>query len=143
MLNNIPKINLDNHYWKVTNNTTQVWSSASQSYVLVTDPTYVAWIAGGGPISLVDSEAILWTLTPNPALTTKMSSLQFMSLFTSAEQTAIATAAQTNASILLLMMSWSSATYIDLKDPRVKEGLDVLVTAEIITSARETAILSY
>lgn len=37
-----------NWYWIVAGNSQQVWSSASQNYVSVTDATYVAWLADGG-----------------------------------------------------------------------------------------------
>jgi hypothetical protein len=34
-------------YWIPSGNTTQAWSSASQSYVALTDATYEAWLAAG------------------------------------------------------------------------------------------------
>ena len=39
--------NASNHYWIVGGSTTQVYSSASASYVAVADATYVAWLAAG------------------------------------------------------------------------------------------------
>ncbi len=44
-----------NWYWVVAGSTTQVYSSASDSFVLVTDPTYQAWLTKGGKPTKVDS----------------------------------------------------------------------------------------
>jgi hypothetical protein len=44
-------------YWTVAGSTTQVWSSASLSYISVTDAGYIAWLAAGntpGQISVDD-----------------------------------------------------------------------------------------
>ena len=47
-------------YWAVGGSTTQVYSSATGSYVPVTDPTYVAWKAVSGHATrTIDSEASL------------------------------------------------------------------------------------
>jgi hypothetical protein len=77
-----------------------------------------------------------------PAPITTMSPLEFMARFTANEQTAIATAAQANASVLLWMLKLSGATFVDLADPQTKAGIDALVTAGLLTAERETAILT-
>lgn len=47
-------------YWVVNGSTTQVYSSASNTYVPVTDPTYSAWLAVGNKPTNIASEALLW-----------------------------------------------------------------------------------
>lgn len=48
-----------NHYWFVGADTTRVYSSASKSYVSVTDVLFMAWISSGNFPSNVSSEMIL------------------------------------------------------------------------------------
>jgi hypothetical protein len=36
-----------NWYWKITGNSSQVWSSAANAFVSVSDSTYEAWLAAG------------------------------------------------------------------------------------------------
>ena len=48
-----PKYNLRNWYWIVAGFTTQLWSSASKSWVAETDAALVAWKAAGGVPSTV------------------------------------------------------------------------------------------
>ncbi len=47
-----------NWYWKVGDKSpsTQVYSSAADDYVLLTDPTYVAWLVSGGKPTPIDTE---------------------------------------------------------------------------------------
>lgn len=55
-----PKFNPTDWYWAVAGSTTQVYSSASGGYVLVTDPTYIAWKATpGNATTTIVSEAAL------------------------------------------------------------------------------------
>jgi hypothetical protein len=49
-----------NWYWVVNGSTTQVYSSASNTYVPVTDPTYSAWLVVGNKPTNIASEALLW-----------------------------------------------------------------------------------
>lgn len=48
-----------NHYWFVGDDTTQVYSSASKTYVPVTDVTFMSWVGSGNFPSNVSSELIL------------------------------------------------------------------------------------
>lgn len=51
-----------NHYWIVSGSTTQVWSSATRSYVPIDDPAYLAWLNPDerrAP-TRIKSEAELW-----------------------------------------------------------------------------------
>jgi hypothetical protein len=49
-----------NWYWFVAGSTSQVWSSASLSYVPVSNATYVAWLAAGNVASRINSTADLY-----------------------------------------------------------------------------------
>ena len=68
--------------------------------------------------------------------------LQFRSLFTSAENTAIMTAATTNHLVLDWLLQAAGAGSINLSDPLVTQGLAFLVGVGILTSDREAAILA-
>lgn len=57
----MPLYNLRNCYWVVADNTTQVFSSASCTYVSVTDATYLEWLASYYNPMVVDSEQSLVT----------------------------------------------------------------------------------
>lgn len=66
----------------------------------------------------------------------------FLALFTSAELLAISAATRTSDTINIWMITAQAHDMIDLSDPLTKQGLDALVTAGLITSDRETAILA-
>jgi hypothetical protein len=51
-----------NWYWIVGGSNSQVWSSASLSYVPVRDTTYVAWLAAGNLPTLINSTADLYVV---------------------------------------------------------------------------------
>lgn len=51
--------NIQNWYWIVGGSTTQVYSSASASYVSVTDTTYEAWVSAGNKATVIDNETDL------------------------------------------------------------------------------------
>ena len=51
--------NVRNWYWIVGGSTTQVYSSASVSYVPMSDPTYNMWISEGNHPTVIDNEADL------------------------------------------------------------------------------------
>ena len=73
---------------------------------------------------------------------TKLAPLDFMHRFTDAELTAIYTAAQSNVPVAIYIGKCTAAGYIDLLDPLTKSGLDALVSAGLLTAARETTILT-
>ncbi len=72
----------------------------------------------------------------------KLTSLQFMALLTTAEQNAIATAAQSNAAVLVWLLKISGATYVDLGDPSTIGGVDAMSAAGLLTAARAAEILA-
>jgi len=94
---------------------------------------YQAWLADGN--------------TPNPyvappAPPAVLTYLQFEALFTTAENTAILTAAQSNVALFRWLLRATGSSAIDLGNAEVKAGLDALVAAGLITADREIAILA-
>ena len=75
---------------------------------------------------------------PAPTLTP----LQFMALFTSAEETAIATAAQQSAAVLLWLVKTSGADYVSLGDANTIGGVNAIVAAGLLTAARAAQVLA-
>ena len=73
---------------------------------------------------------------------TQFSSLDFMTRLTQAELTALSTAALGNAAILLVMMRWSAAEYIDVKDAKTIAAIDALIAAKLLAPERKQAILA-
>lgn len=71
-----------------------------------------------------------------------MSSLEFLERFTVAEQLAVVGATLVSPDIKLWYDKMLAASYIDLNDPRVDEGLSALVTAGLLASQRKIEILT-
>lgn len=71
----------------------------------------------------------------------RLSFLEFMDLFTEAEQLAIAGAAMTDAATKLWYDRAVGAQFIDLADPRLTAGMQATVTAGLLTSARRNRVL--
>ena len=79
---------------------------------------------------------------PLPPPTPKQfTSLEFLDLFTDAEQLAVASAAMASAQVKLWYDRMLAASFVSLSDPRTSAGLQALVTASLITQARMDAIL--
>jgi hypothetical protein len=95
--------------------------------------TYEAWLAAG-------NTPTPYTAPPAPPVT--LTYLQFRALFTGPENAAIMAAAQGNAAVLDWLLQATGAGSIVLGDPLVKQGLDALVAAGLLTADRETAILA-
>lgn len=76
-----------------------------------------------------------------PAPPKQFTSLEYLDLFTESEQLAVAAAAMENAAIKLWYDRMLAASFITLADERTEAGLDALVSAGLITSARRTAIV--
>ncbi len=72
----------------------------------------------------------------------ELTSLQFMALFTPAEQTAIAAAAIASPALLLWFFQAMGAQTITLSDPRTAAGIGALVGAGLLTAAREAQVLA-
>lgn len=79
---------------------------------------------------------------PLPPPTPKQfTSLEFLDLFTDAEQLAVASAAMASAQVKLWYDRMLAASFVSLSDPRTSAGLQALVTESLITQARMDAIL--
>lgn len=67
-------------------------------------------------------------------------SLEFLDLFTEAEQIAIATAAMQSAQVKLWYDKMLAASHVTLADPRTPAGLLALVGAGLLSDARRLEI---
>lgn len=94
---------------------------------------YQAWLATPGNVP---------DPVPPPPPLTILSPLAFIGRFTAAEQTAIATAGQSNAQISLFLTRCAAADYIDVDDPQTVGGVNALASANLITAARVPVILA-
>ena len=96
------------------------------------------WTYSGNPPFFCAPTAI----QPSRAPQTQLSSLEFMKRLTPTEQMGLAAAAQINASVLLIMMRWSAASFIDVSDPVLTQAIDELIALELIAPSRRTALLA-
>lgn len=80
-----------------------------------------------------------WVLGPVPAKV--MTSLSFIELFTKVEQLAVLTAAMQSAELRLWYDKLMAADEVAFDDPRLLEGMGVIVSAGLITQARRDEIL--
>lgn len=78
---------------------------------------------------------------PVPVRRTRFSFLEFMDLFTEAEQLAIAGAAMTDVATKLWYDRAVGAQFIDLADARLIGGLQAMVAAGLLTSGRRDRVL--
>lgn len=81
-----------------------------------------------------------WVL--GPARARKLVPLDFLDLFTEAEQLSVAQAAMASALVKLWYDRTLAATYITREDPRVEAGLQALVDAGLLTEQRKAAVLA-
>lgn len=83
------------------------------------------------------------TPTPAPIVNnTVFSKEAFWALFTPAEQAAITAGAETIAIVNLWLTTAQTYNYIDVASPLTSQGLAILVSNNLLTSAREAAILA-
>ena len=71
----------------------------------------------------------------------QLTSLEFLDLFTEAEQVAVATAAMQSAQVKLWYDRTLAAMFITLADPRAEAGLTALVDAGMLTAERKAEIV--
>jgi len=88
----------------------------------------VATIEGMAPAGYVAPQ-VNWTF------------LQFWALFTSAEQVAIFTARKTDVQTDMFITMAAGAGQLQLTNPEVVAGVGYLVSTNVLTSARATAVL--
>ena len=109
----------------------------------ITDAEHQALLAGQsqGKIITADADGNPVLTDPPPAPPPRFTSLEFLDLFTEAEQLAVAAAAMTRAPVKLWYDRTLAASFVTLADPRTEAGLNALVTAELLTAARKAAIV--
>jgi len=78
---------------------------------------------------------------PTPEAQTRMTPLEFIDRFTETEQLAIVTATMNVPAVKLWYDKLLAASFVDLADPRLSAGLDVLVQAGLLTAERRAVIL--
>jgi hypothetical protein len=147
-----------NWYWIVAGDAAQLWSSAAAAYVPPGDATYQAWLAAGNAATQIDSEASLADVLQAQApaglgvlasyLPVVLTFLQFMALFTPAEQAALVGSADTQTKLFVMMATGAGS--IALANPEVVAGVNYLATPAtatppgpgLIASARVAQILA-
>ena len=78
---------------------------------------------------------------PAPTVYRDMTSLEFLELFTDAEQVAVVSATMTSPVVKLWYDKMLAAMNITLSDPRTEAGLDALVDAGLLTAERKAEIV--
>lgn len=73
---------------------------------------------------------------------TVFTSLEFLDKFTEAEQLGVVEATMTNASVKLWYDRLLAASFVDLEDIRIPEGLNALVSAGLLDAVRVTEIMT-
>lgn len=110
-------------------------------------PTCVVIDAGGqmrvkSPVgSLADCEAFTNDLG-NPGVKTIFTPFEFSQRFTFAEQVAIETAGETDASVRVVMRQFQTAQDIDLDNQACQQGVMLLASKGLLTTPRAVAILA-
>ena len=83
---------------------------------------------------------IKWEAPVVPA--TRITRLAFRNRFTFAEKVAIETAAETDAALRVLLKDQEAATFIDFSRQDTQQGVQLLVSKNLITASRAAEILS-
>lgn len=81
-------------------------------------------------------------VSPSPSVAPRFVPLEFLDLFTEAEQLAVVQATLSNAAVKLWYDRVLAATYITLDDPRVETGLAALTAAGLLSEERKLAVLA-
>ena len=79
---------------------------------------------------------------PPPTERPRFVPLDFLDLFTEAEQLSVAAAAMSSAPVKLWYDRVLAATYITLDDPRVETGLAALAAAGLLSEERKLAVMA-
>ena len=98
------------------------------------DPTLASAFWRGDFWEIVESQ-------PESTAYRDMTSLEFLELFTPAEQVAVVSATMTSPVVKLWYDKMLAAMNITLSDPRTEAGLDALVDAGLLTAERKAEIV--
>lgn len=94
----------------------------------------IGWVVDGQKFRAPDIDEVL-------APDVRLSFLEFMDLFTEDEQLAIASAAMTDVATKLWYDRAVGAQFINLEDPRLEAGFQVLVNRQLVTAERRDRVL--
>jgi hypothetical protein len=103
------------------------------------------WAARFEGIWVVGRDGLMQQESPPPPPAPPPPVISFNALwnrFTQPEQGALAAAAMTNPALFIFLVRGAGAGQIDLLDPDTAQGMEVLVTAGVLTEARRAAILT-
>ena len=78
---------------------------------------------------------------PAPIVYRDLTTLEFLELFTDAEQVAVVSATMASPVVKLWYDKMLAAMNITLSDPRAEAGLDALVAVGLLTAERKAAIV--
>lgn len=81
-----------------------------------------------------------WVLGPTQAM--RLAPLDFLNLFTEAEQIGVVAATLSSAAVKLWYDRMLAASYITVEDPRVSAGLQALVDAGLLSSERMIQVIA-
>lgn len=106
-------------------------------------PPRVVWYSKGSACQAA-GDAVVSSFDPNTANTnsTKLSRAAFLSRLTDMELAAVLQAVSANSNAQIWWARFNSKDSIDLTDPFLKRGLDLLVTNGAITAQREAELLT-
>jgi len=90
----------------------------------------------------VSAEELASFAGSSSAIRRRLVPLDFLNLFTEAEQLAVVQAGLANAAVKLWYDKALAATYITLDDPRVEAGLGALTAAGLLSEERKLAVLA-
>lgn len=90
----------------------------------------------------ISDAALALLRAPPPAQPRNFTSLEFLDLFTDAEQLAVVSAAMASAQVKLWYDRMLAASFVSLSDHRTSAGLQALVSAGLLTQVRRNAIVA-
>lgn len=90
----------------------------------------------------ISDAALALLRAPPPTQPRNFTSLEFLDLFTDAEQLAVVSAAMASAQVKLWYDRVLAASFVSLSDPRTSSGLQALVSAGLLTQVRRAAIVA-
>lgn len=120
------------------------WPDDAKEYPL---EVYQAMVSYRAPNQIIQPDengdpALVDAPPPPQQYKTEFGSLEFIDLFTDAEQLAIVGATMQSAQIKLWYDKMLGANFVSLNDERTIAGLNALVAAQLITAARKKIILT-